>query len=138
MKTERLRNPALAAILPIVLVPTLHFAGVWIWAGAHPIWSLKGSLIGLAIGLVAYLIAAVFAWRHPSKLTIVALGFVGTLIVATIVALNGKAGFVASYAEDGFAGRVWFYGYIAAAGGFAASLATIALMLLRLRPGAQY
>ena len=138
MKTDRLRNPALAALLPIILVPALHFAGIWIWAGAHPFWSLKGSLIGLAIGLVAFLIAAAFAPRHPSKLTIVALGFVGSLIVAAIVALNGKADFVASYAESAFAGRLWFYGYIAAAAAFAASLATLALMILRLRPGVRH
>ena len=46
-------------------------------------------------------------------------GFFAVLALSLIVAVVGKARFAASYADDQFAGQMWFFGWIGAALGFA-------------------
>lgn len=64
---------------------------------------MTGALLGLAIGLVAH-------WALKGRLATLVM-----LIIATglgfAVAKYGQTQFAASYAEDAFAGRLWFFGW---------------------------
>lgn len=76
-------------------------------AGAHPFWSDTVILIGTPIGLILGLVTT----RLPYTVRMIALAaLLGTSIVA---ATFGKRAFAASYAENVFAGQVWYFGWIA-------------------------
>jgi len=89
-----------------------HLLGFWIQLGAHPFWSQSATLFGLVIGVVLI----VLTWGRPSW------GVVVLLVALTILAFQtstiGKAEFAESFAENQFAGRIWYYGFI----GFIAAL----------------
>ena len=58
-------------------------------------------------------------------------GSLALMLLTYGAATWGKAAFAASYAENGFAGQIWYFGWIAAAAG---ATATIVSLLLRPRP----
>ena len=105
-------------VLPALLMAAVQFAGVFEWLGAHPFWSLKGAMIGVAIGLGLYLLLALYRRRHRISEALLLLVFVVALVIAGALALNGKASFVMTYAQDVVGGRYWYFGYI----GFCAAL----------------
>jgi len=102
---------ALRLILAAGVLLAIDYSGFWVWLISHPWWSLSSTLHGIAAGVVLSL-AAIWARRKFS------LGFVLVLAVSVIafalayvVTAWGKNGFAVSYAEDVFAGRVWFFGF---------------------------
>ena len=89
--------------------------------GAHPWWSQSVILVGFPIGIG---LAAALAWlglrRLASLLAIAVLGG-----ASVFVAQIGKARFAASYAEDAFAGQMWYFGWIATCALTAALIASV-------------
>lgn len=112
----------LLAIL-VALALALGLTGLAVHLGAHPFWADTVVWIGAALGLVAALLSE---RMRPS------LGLGGFALVTALAvwaAVAGKARFVASYAEDAFAGRLWYFGWI----GFFAGLFGLVFLALRHR-----
>ena len=106
----------IAALFPIALA----WAGVSLKLGAHPFWDVKTALIGAPIGALVGMLVSMKLPRTASVLIFAILTF-----AAYAVAHWGKSTFAASYAEDALAGKVWFFGWIATSGAFAALIAAI-------------
>jgi hypothetical protein len=89
--------------------------------GAHPWWADKVIWIGLPVGFAM----AATAWKlrlpRPWRIT----SFAVLAFVAFAVAHTGKARFAASYAEDMFAGQMWYFGWIGACTMTFAALASL-------------
>ncbi len=97
--------------------------------GAHPWWSGKVVLIGAPVGLgLAFALGYVLAPRWRAAL------FVAATVAAVRVATTGKAGFAASYAEDRFAGQMWYFGWIATAAALAGFLYAAAALVAPSKP----
>jgi hypothetical protein len=97
--------------------------GFWVWLGAHPFWSAKATYIGIGVGIALSLSALLLTKRFNFSNLAVLLGLViTTALIAAITLLYGKAQFAASYAENAFAGRVWFVGFMGLIGTLFASL----------------
>ncbi len=113
MRTS-LATPYIFAALVVILGAN---AGLVETLGAHPFWAIRAAWIGVPLGLVAAIAAklAGFGWR------VRVLAFLAFAIAAYIVAIVGKDRFVTSFAEDILAGRMWYFGWIAACG-FATAL----------------
>jgi len=111
----------LIAAIAAVLVIFAAWAGLFSAMGAHPFWHLKVALIGAPIGGVIALIIRSIAQRRALAVA----GAAFLLIAANATAQFGKMRFVASFAEDAFAGQLWFFGWIATA-----TMATLVLALL--------
>lgn len=75
--------------------------------GAHPWWAARTGLFGAPIGLGLYALARGSGLAHSRLAPLALAGF--ALAVAS--AVIGKQRFVASVAEDGLAGRFWFFGW---------------------------
>jgi hypothetical protein len=89
--------------------------------GAHPFWAIKVGWIGALIGVAAHLAGRGMGLSRPIGVGL----FAGAMVLAGLTTYIGKTRFVASFAEDAFAGRMWFLGWIAvmaAATALAASL----------------
>lgn len=84
--------------------------------GAHPWWSVKTLLIGAPIGLVL---------GYFLRLRIAPIGFSALLLLSYFTAKTGQTRFAASYAEDAFAGQLWYFGWIAIAVMAAALLVSV-------------
>lgn len=119
------------AIVAIIFI-VLEWFGFWVWIGAHPFWSTKVTTIGIISGAIVSLLALILSGRIGiSTKTILATMIALTAIIAAITLLYGKAQFVASYAENGFAGRVWYIGFMALITGAFASLVELTRLKLR-------
>lgn len=95
--------------------------------GAHPLWATQVLIVG---ALIAMTLHAVLRPRVTAKFAVM----IVVCLVAYGVATYGKTAFAASYAEDAFAGQLWFFGWhVAAATGFATigALAQRAAQLMR-------
>ena len=125
MLAKRLAALAAAATIPVLLA----YSGATTWLGAHPWWSVSIAWIGAPIGLTLAIVAVVMGLRRP--LTIIAAAML--LILAGLSAHFGKAEFAASFAENGLAGRFWYFGWI---GVMAALPVMLALALWPGRPRA--
>ncbi|MDJ0824807.1 MAG: hypothetical protein QNJ16_04825 [Rhodobacter sp.] len=101
-----------AAILPLAAA----MLGVSQWLGAHPWWAGQTAWVGVAVGLIIGLLSVRRTrwWR-------IGVG-VALIVVSAIAAGYGKAQFAASFAEDAFAGRLWYFGWIGIAAGVASML----------------
>lgn len=108
----------LAPVLAAVLVAVIDLPAS---LGAHPFWSDTVILIGLPIGLILAAVLAQTRLTRWQSTAIVAL-FAGAAYLAATV---GKARFAASYAEDGFAGQMWYFGWIATCALLAALIAAL-------------
>jgi len=89
--------------------------------GAHPFWDQQVLFIGAGIGAILGLISLPL----PNVARIG--GFLALTVLAYLAASWGKETFAVSYAEDAFAGRIWYFGWfatVAAATAFLFSLAT--------------
>jgi hypothetical protein len=111
---------------------TLSLAGmavIWLadltqTLGAHPWWSGKVVLIGAPVGLgLALALGRVLTPRGRAAL------FAAATLAAVWVATTGKAGFTASYAEDRFAGQMWYFGWIATAAALAGLIYAVAALV---------
>ena len=112
---------ATAVIAPVLAATVAYALNLPQIFGAHPWWSQKVILIGLPIGLV---IAWTLAQTPLSRSVIAALTGAAT-VTAAVIAMTGKARFTASYAEDVFAGQMWYFGWIGTCGLAAALVATL-------------
>ncbi len=99
-------------ILPLALTAAALAAAYFLdlpkTFGAHPWWSQKVVLIGGGAGLaVAFVLNFL-----PIKAVIRVALFAGLAVFAYALATYGKTQFAASYAEDAFAGALWYFGWI--------------------------
>lgn len=89
------------------------YFGVAQWMGTHPFWATQVVILGTAIG--ATIVFALTFLRLGIRISMVfALIFLGVTLGFTSF---GKARFGASFAENGAAGKVWYYGSIATSAG---------------------
>lgn len=77
--------------------------------GAHPIWAQTVVVIGAPIGII--LGTALWALKLGQRSRVI-IGFIA-LAGAFGIAYYGKTAFANSYAEDQFAGKLWYIGWIA-------------------------
>jgi len=117
-------------VLPGLMIVAADLGGLPVWFGAHPFWSLKGALIGIAIGFAVMLVLTIVRQRHQISPSLLLLVFVFAALIAAILMLNGKEGFAVSYARDAAAGRLWYFGYIGLAAAIYAVLSTLLEMLM--------
>lgn len=113
----------LTAVLAAAAVMIAAFAGGTLALGAHPFWAFDVALYGAVPGVLLTLGLS----RLPRLGWVVAWS---DLAVAGAAAWWGKRAFVASRADDVFAGQVWFYGWIAVC---ACAIAALALTTLHVR-----
>lgn len=114
------------AIIATLLIPfwLTSFLGLPEALGAHPWWAAKSSLIGSFIGA-----AGVAGWWILLKEAKVLSRFALLgLLMSAFAAIWGKQAFAASYAENGLAGRFWFFGWF---GLYACLFALVSSLLLR-------
>lgn len=89
--------------------------------GAHPLWAVTVGLVGTGIGLVMWIALHLLGTARRKMVTLGAC----LLVAAAAMAWIGKLRFVASFAEDQLAGRMWFVGWIVL-------LAAVALLIASL------
>lgn len=114
------RSRLVAAMLIALLVPlALGYFGIFRLLGAHPWWAFKTALMGAPIGCVIGL--------GLIRLRGIMARVIGLALLALAIAAAsyGKTQFAASYAEDFFAGKLWYFGWVAIAAGLSASLVAI-------------
>jgi hypothetical protein len=75
--------------------------------GAHPWWSQQAALIGGAIGLALGFAASFLGDRQRAM----AVAFPLLMLVGFTVAKHGQITFAASYGDDTFAGKLWYFGW---------------------------
>lgn len=110
---------------------TLETFDFWVGLGAHPFWSTKVTYIGIASGIIISLLALLTTRMTGIKPTMILAGFVAmTAIIAAVTLLYGKAEFAASYAENGFAGRIWYIGFMALVAGIFATLVELSRVFI--------
>lgn len=112
-------------VLPTAIVTLAAILAVYLntptYGGAHPIWTDKVVYIGAPLGLILGLLLSNL---HYVVRTV---GF-GALTIATLFAAYwGKLTFAASYAENTFAGQIWYFGWIGVCTFTAAFLASFVL-----------
>lgn len=117
-------TPYIFAALMVILGAN---AGLVEKLGAHPFWSIHVAWIGVPLGLIAALAAKFLGigWLYR------VLAFLACAVAAYAIAVTGKDRFASSFAEDVTAGRMWYFGWIAACG-FGTSL--IAALFSPTRP----
>ncbi len=94
--------------------------------GAHPWWAVQIAWIGVPIGVVlAWFAAKRPSWTPSIASLVLAVGAFG-------LASLGKARFAVSYAEDVFAGQMWYWGWIGTA---LFTATTLSLLIRRVIPG---
>lgn len=77
--------------------------------GAHPWWAGRVVYLGVLVGLLPA--AAVRLWAPRRRLWPTVTGLM--LLLSVGATYFGKSRFVASFAKDALAGRMWFLGWIA-------------------------
>ena len=113
-------------ILPSLML-LLAFAGIATaldlpkLLGAHPWWSTKVIWIGVPVGLVLHALSA----SVSTSLLVRLIGFPTLMAIGYAIATIGKNRFAASYAEDAFAGQMWYFGWIATCAFAAAALISL-------------
>lgn len=106
-----------------VLIWGMEKFGFTRWLGAHPSWSAQVTYIGIVLGAAFSLTTDYAAKRYDISPIVLLVGYIAaTLVTAAITLLYGKAAFVASYAADGFAGKVWYIGFMVLIGMIFATL----------------
>lgn len=100
-----------------LLMLAAHWFGLWPKLGGHPYWSASATYLGLALGGILTLVSAYALGRFPRQLRYHIGLFVLLAVAGIVVSTLGKADFVASYAEDRAAGKLWYFGFIAFIGG---------------------
>ncbi len=96
---------ALAILLGLVVAATAYYFKLPLKLGAHPFWADQVLVWGTPIGIV---LALATMRLHAIGRVI---GFVVLTGIAYAIANTGKTRFAASYAEDSFAGQMWFFGW---------------------------
>ena len=107
-----------------------HWVKVWPMLGGHPYWSASATYLGIGIGAAIAILSHFILSKRPrwGKLHLAIL--LSIAVIGITASTYGKIDFVASYAEDRLAGRIWYYGFIAFIAGIPGSF-TVAVRLLR-------
>ena len=100
---------ALPAIIALFVPIALAWFGLSRILGAHPYWEVQTIAIGAPIGLAAAFGMFFAGLNHK----VTAITSIALLLGSMAGATYGKAVFVASYADDRFAGQLWYFGWIA-------------------------
>ena len=96
---------AIGTLIAWGVLIVIYLTDQHIQLGAHPIWSDQVLLTGAIAGPI---LAFAFI-KAPLGLRI---GLFGSLtILAAGIAYWGKQQFVASFADDAFAGQMWYFGW---------------------------
>lgn len=123
-------RPLLPAFITALVMAALIALDIARPLGAHPWWSQKTLLIGALFGLILATLAGLKL--RPLPLTVI---FAITTALAFACAKYGQTQFAASYAEDQFAGKLWYFGWIATGATLAATLtATFTALIQTPRP----
>lgn len=96
-------------VVAAALILGLGHGGLTQALGAHPFWAGKVTLIGAPLGVLLFWAGQAMGARWITAACAL------LALVSYAVAFQGKARFAASYAEDRFAGQLWFFGWIATA-----------------------
>lgn len=96
---------AISTLIAWGVLIVVYLTGLHIQLGAHPIWSDQVLLTGAIAGPIL----AFACMKVPLGLRMALFCFL-TLIAAG-VAYWGKQQFVASFADDAFAGQMWYFGW---------------------------
>ena len=128
----------IGTIIRIIVVAGIFLAfeklGIANTLGAHPFWAPKVTYIGIALGIAITILTLIVSNRIGRNSMWVPAGFfVITIVVAAVTLLYGKAEFAASYAENAFAGRVWYIGFMALIAGAFVTVAALWQTLTELR-----
>ncbi len=116
-----MRSEIMPLLVAAAVVALLALIGLPEQLGAHPFWGVKTGLIGAVIGAVAGALLVRLRLRGAVRLVIG-----GALLAAAfLTAKIGAARFAASYAEDAFGGKMWFFGWIGAAAGLTLFLSAL-------------
>ena len=107
-----------------------HWLKVWPMLGGHPFWSASATYLGIGIGALIVTLSHFIVSKRPRWGKLHLAIFISTAIVGITASTYGKIDFVASYAENHLAGRIWYYGFIAFIAGIPGSFTT-AVRLLR-------
>ncbi len=107
--------------LPLIAALAAQYTSVTQTLGAHPFWADKVIWIGLPLGIAMAWFAAFLRFGQLAT-TVLCLLLAGT---SFMLAHAAKEAFAASYAESAFAGRFWYFGWIATCAFVASALATI-------------
>ena len=107
-----------------------HWLKVWPMLGGHPFWSASATYLGIGIGAVIATLSHLVLTKHSRWTKLLPGIFIALTILAITASTYGKIEFVASYADNHLAGRVWYYGFIAFIAGIPGSFTT-AVRLLR-------
>ena len=105
------QSDALAGVLAGTLMLLAGFLDLAEYGGAHPFWSSSVVYIGVPVGIIFAGVIRALGLGRGARLVL----YAALLAVAIWVAYSGKTQFAASYAEDAFAGRMWYFGWIAIA-----------------------
>lgn len=90
---------------------TLEFSGLWVTLLSHPHWSQSSTMQGIVMGVVLSMIGIWQARKgHPAML-VLAIWAMAATAMAYYLTWWGKSEFANSYAEDVFAGKIWFFGF---------------------------
>lgn len=114
-----IRAPIPAIVLAFVVSSLVMALNLPETLGAHPWWARQVILIGAPVGILLSLGLWALRLKRGVRLGVALLA----LIAAYLIARAGHMGFAASYAEDRFAGQMWYFGWIAT-GAALAALAT--------------
>jgi hypothetical protein len=110
-----------------ILLAAATLAGATAALGAHPWWAIQSGLVGTAGGLALY--GALRALGvGAGRLGLVA---AMALVASALAAHFGKQSFVASFASDALAGRLWYLGWFVLAGSATVVLTVLAARVLR-------
>lgn len=112
-------------VWPIIVVlaaaVTAWSAELTLLLGAHPWWAATVLWIGTGLGLALAGLAVYLGVSYSTRLIAASL----LTAAAYATASFGKNRFAASFAEDTFAGQMWYFGWIATCAFAAATLASL-------------
>lgn len=121
-------------VIAAAIILVMEWSGVWVGLVAHPFWSAKAVYIGIAGGVVLSLVISLIAAKRGISQWLVVANVVVLMGLVGAITWYGKAEFVASYAENSFAGRVWFIGFMGFIATVFAALVELSRLIFR-RPG---
>ena len=96
---------AVAIAVAVLAAAIASYMKLPLQLGAHPVWADKVVFRGALIGIV--LVIASSRLQYAAR----AVGLAVLTGIAYGIAHIGKTRFAASYAEDAFAGQIWFLGW---------------------------
>lgn len=129
MKTQHTQFAISLLAIGLALL-TAHWVELWPMLGGHPFWSASATYLGIGIGVMLAFLAHLILSRHPRWSKLLLGVFFSIAVIGITASTYGKIDFIASYAEDRLAGRIWYYGFIMFIAGIPGSF-VMAMRLVR-------